>query len=216
MNRVVLAFLGVLLTESLCFGQAATPAPAASPLGHGSFPVKVTKILDSSRLQDGDAIEVETTGSFKLADGMLVPKGSKVLGHVIAAKARSKGDQDSELTLAFDKLNITNSKQLSLKGFVQAVFPPAEEQMGPNMATAGTSQGGSMQGVSPAGIGLTNSKSGSDTQSSSTPQTVMNMKATGVQGIHDLQLEKGVLTSRGKNVKLTSGVRMVVQTEIYQ
>ena len=48
-------------------------------------------------------------------------------GHVTAAKARSKGDSDSHLTVAFDKLNVTNGKQLSVKGTVQAVFPPAEE-----------------------------------------------------------------------------------------
>ena len=89
--------------------------------------MKVTKTLDSSKLKEGDAVEVETAGSFKLPDGTLVPKGSKLTGHVTAAKARSKGDSDSELTVTFDKLNITSGKQLSIKGAVQAVFPPAEE-----------------------------------------------------------------------------------------
>ena len=75
--------------------------------------------------------EFETAGSFKLPDGTLVPKGSHLEGRVISSKARSKGDSDSELTLAFDKLDIANGKQLSIKGTVQAVFPPAEESMGP-------------------------------------------------------------------------------------
>src|SRR5579872_7176961 len=131
MNRVGIA---LTLAASLCFGQAVasaqqSAAPAAT--GHGAFPVKVTKTLDSSKLKDGDTFEVETAGSFKLADGTLVPKGSKISGHVTTAKARSKGDPDSQLTLAFDKLNISGGKQLSLKGDVQAVYPPAEEAMGP-------------------------------------------------------------------------------------
>jgi len=222
MNRFVIGCLGMLLTESLCFGQAAT-APASPPVGHGAFPVKVTKALDSSKLKEGDTIEVETAGSFKLPNGTLVPKGSKMAGHIVSAKARSKGDSESQLTIAFDKLTVGGGEQLPVKGTVQAVYPPAEEPQGPNMATAGTSlggsvsgggAGGSLAGVNPGGIGITSSKSGSDTQSSSTPQSVIDPKATGVLGVHDLQLENGVLTSKGKNVKLGSGVRILANVEI--
>jgi hypothetical protein len=220
-NRLMVGLLGFLLTASLCFGQTAGPATSTG-IGHGAFPVKVTKTLDSSKLKEGDAIEVETAGSFKLPNGTLVPKSSKMAGHVVLAKARSKGDPESQLTIAFDKLTI-GSEQLPVKGSVQAVYPPADDPQGPNMATAGTSQGGSMggggaggslSGVNPGGIGITNSKTGSDTQSASNPQSSVDPKATGVQGMHDLQLENGVLTSKGKNVKLGSGVRLVVYVDI--
>ncbi len=197
-------------------GKDTSSAPAQAPaaVGHGAFPVKVSKTLDSSKLKQDDAIEVETAGSFKLADGTLVPKGSKLEGRVVSAKARSKGDPASELTLAFDKLNIQGGKKLSLKGTVQAVLPPAEEPMGPNMATAGTSQGGSGAGGGSGGVGLTNTKNGSNMESSSVPQAAMDTKAVGVQGMHDLQLDNGVLTSKGKNVKLGGGVRMIVHVDI--
>ena len=49
---------------------------------------------------------------------------------------------------------------------------------------------------------------------SSSSAPVMNPKATGVQGLHDLSLENGVLTSKGKNVKLSGGVRIIVSGEI--
>jgi hypothetical protein len=225
MNRLAIGFIGSLLTASLCFGQAAaTPAPAAAVVGHGAFPVKTTKTLDSSKLKENDIIEVETSGSFKLPDGTLVPKGSKIQGHVVSSKARSKGDSDSELTLAFDKLNILGGKQLALKGGVQAVYPPADEPTGPNMATMGTSQGGSAGGAgspgsapaNPGGVGLTNTKNGSNMQSSSTGQLAVDPKATGVQGLDNLQLDGGVLTSKGKNVKLGGGDRMIVKADIMQ
>ena len=106
---------------------ASSQAAATARLATDRFRSKLVKTLDSSKLKEGDTVEVETAGSFKLADGTLVPKGSKLMGHVTAAKARSKGDPDSQLTLAFDKLNVTNGKQLSVKGAVQAVFPAAEE-----------------------------------------------------------------------------------------
>ncbi len=213
MKRLGIMFLGILLAATFCYGQATSSPEAPAATGHGAFPVKVIKTLDSSKLKEGDPVEVEMANSIKLPDGTVVPKGSKVIGHVTASKARSKGDPDSELTIAFEKLAVINGKELPLKGMVQAVFPPADEPMGPNMATAGTSAGGSGGGGGSAGVGITNTKSGSDMQSSS-GQIVMDTKAVGVRGMHDLQLENGVLSSKGKNVKLGGGVRMIVHADI--
>jgi hypothetical protein len=208
----------VLLFASQCFGQ--TPATPAASTGHGAFPVKVAKTLDSSKLKEGDPVEVETAGSFKLPDGTLVPKGSKLTGHVVAAKSRSKGDSNSELNVAFDKLNITGGKQLSIKGVVQAVFPPAEEQE-PQMAgkasgAAGGGYGGNANTGGSATVGtVTNSTVGSNTDSASKADPAGDPKSVGVQGMHGLSLEDGDLRSDGKNVKLGGGVRMIVRAEIF-
>src|SRR5450755_1733975 len=125
--------LSTMLLAATAYGQGSASQAHAPPaaIGHGAFPVKVSKTLDSSKLKEGDSIEVETAGSFKLPDGTLVPKGSKLTGRVVTAKARSKGDADSVLNLAFDKLSIQGGKQLALKGTVQAIFPPADELEGP-------------------------------------------------------------------------------------
>jgi len=225
MKQFSIAFLGILLVATLCYGQGSSSAPAqAAPaaIGHGAFPVKVIKTLDSSKLKEGDAVEVETAGSFKLPDGTLVPKGSKLAGHVTAAKARSKGDPDSQLTVVFEKLNIANGKQLSVKGVVQAVFPPPDEVMDPSITGAATTAaGGSAGGVGPAGgamasVGVvTDTKSGSNADAESKAQSTPTPQSVGVHGIDNLQLDNGVLTSKGKNVKLGSGVRMIVHVDIF-
>jgi hypothetical protein len=217
MQRFVMVFLGMLFFATLGYGQDSLVAPSqeAVAIAHGAFPARVTKTLDSSKLKEDDSIEVETAGSFKLSDGTLVPKGSKMMGRVVTAKARSKGDPDSELTLAFNKLNIQGGKVLALKGMVQAVYPPAEEPTGPNMATMGTSGGGAMRGASGDATGLTNTRTGMDTQAPSTAQLVVDTKAIGVQGMYDLSLDKGVMTSKGKNVKLGTGVRLLVRVDIF-
>ena len=147
--------MGGVLAASLCYGQGSTPAPAqAAPaaIGHGSFPVKVIKTLDSSKLKEDDAVEVETAGAFKLPDGTLVPKGSKLTGRVTVAKARSKGDPESQLTMTFNKLNIANGKQLSIKGTVQAVFPAPDEQMDPSITGAATTAAGGSAGGAPGRV----------------------------------------------------------------
>ena len=216
MNRIGILFVGILLAATLCFGQDSSSTPAAA-VGHGAFPVKITKTLDSSKLKEGDAVEAETAGSFKLPDGTLVPKGSKMTGHVMAAKARAKGDPDSELTVAFDKLNVINGKPLTLKGTVQAVFPPPDEQ-DPGIPFSTASKGQVGVGGAPGTIGTpgyqpTDIKSGSN-MGVNKAQPSMDPKSVGVQGIDNLQLDNGVLSSKGKNVKLGKGVRMIVRADI--
>jgi hypothetical protein len=210
MNRVNFALVA-MLGASLCFGQNATP----TAIGHGAFPVKVTKTLDSSKLKEGDAVEVETAGSFKLPDGTLVPKGSKLTGHITTAKARSKGDSQSQLTVAFDKLNVANGKQLAVKGVVQAVFPPPDE-VDPGVPGSSTHQGGGLAGgsqVPPEYRPTTDIKIGSNTDSKGSQPTV-DPKSVGVHGLDNLDLEDGVLSSKGKNVKLGGGVRLIVRVDI--
>jgi hypothetical protein len=211
MNRIGIMVLGAVLAASLCYGQDSTSAPAqAAPavIGHGSFPVKITKTLDTSKLKEGDTVEVETAGSFKLPDGTLVPKGSKLTGRVTAAKARSKGDPESLLTLTFNELNIANGKQLTVKGTVQAVFPAT------NDTDPGIASGQAISHAAGLGPPPTDSKMGVDTESSTKPQLDMDTKAVGVQGMHGLELKDGVLSSKGKNVKLGDGVHMIVRVDI--
>ena len=212
MNRFGILLAGGLLAITLCTGQAASAQGTPAAIGHGAFPVKVTKTLDSSKLKEGDSVEVETAGSFKLADGTLVPKGSKLTGQVTASKARSKGDSDSELTLAFVKLNVANGKQLSVKGMVQAVFPPVEEQE-PQMAGKASGAGGGGYGSNANAGTVTDVKPSSNPESANS-QKDMTPSSTGVRGMHDLDLKDGMLTSKGKNVKLGGGVRMIVKVDI--
>jgi hypothetical protein len=219
MNRVGLVAFVTLFASVMCCGQTTSPArgpsqaPTPAAAGHGAFPVRLTKALDSSKLKEGDAVEVETAGSFKLPDGTLVPKGSKLVGHVTASKARSKGDGQSQLTVIFESLFVADGKRLSIKGAVQAVFPPVEEAA-PLMA--GKASGAAGGGYSDATVGtVTDAKSGSNLASSSRPDPAIDPKATGVQRMHDLELgSDGTLFSGGKRVKLDSGVRMIVRVDI--
>jgi hypothetical protein len=225
MTRIGSVVLAVLFAASLCLGQAAAQAsPQATPnaIGHGAFPVKVTKTLDSSKLKEGDAVELETSGGFKLPDGTLVPKGSKLYGHVVTTKARSKGDPESQLAIAFDKLNVANGKQLTVKGIVQAVFPPPDE-VDPGVPGSSAHQGGNGMGLSggaavppPDYKPTTDIKTGIATETTSRVPPASDPKSTGVHGFDNLSLADGVLTSKGKNVKLGNGVQLIVRVDILQ
>jgi len=220
--------LVLLLAASWCLGQdstpaaqAGSPAAAAKVIGHGSFPVIIKKAIDSSKLKEGDPVEVEISGPFKLADGTLVPKGSKVAGHVTEAKSRSKGDAVSELALTFDKVSITGGKQFSVKGIVQSVAPP-EDQPDPGMPVGSGSQkggsGGTGAGLATPGYQPSNIKTGANMDSSAKVDPAVSPKSVGVLGMHDLQLSlDGMLSSsKGKQVKLGQDVRMIVHVDILE
>ncbi len=210
MNRL---FVGLVLTlaAGLSFGQDAPPAPSgvrSTKVKHfGSFPAVVTKTLDSSKLKAGDAVEVKTAGSFKLYDGTMVPKHSKLIGQVTLAKAVSNSDPESQLALVFEKLEIKDGKQLAIKGIVQAVFPPMDE-LDPRYTNGPMAK--------ESGIGLSGDvRSGSNLDAAGHAQQLASPSAEGVQGIKNLELDKmGMLTSKGKSVKLGIDVRLIVKAEI--
>lgn len=213
-----------LMSVSLCFGQNAAPNPPQSTtqnaIGHGAFPVKVAKTLDSSKLKEGDAVEVETAGGFKLPNGTLVPKGSRLAGHVTSAKAKSKGDTESQLAIVFDKLRVANGEELPVKGTIQALFPPAAEA-DPGLPPASAHQGGNGAGLTGGSVPTPEYKPTSDIKtgvegSSNHAEPALNPQSVGVQGFDNLDLKDGILTSKGKNVKLGSGVRMIVRADIYK
>jgi len=222
MNRICATGIGIAIFIALSFRPTSVVAQASpTEIGHGAFPTKVSKTLDSSKLKEGDAVELETSGSFKLPSGMLIPKGSKLLGRVTTAKARAKGDSESQLLVTFDKLNVLNGKSFSVKGVVQAVFPPADEpdpgipfstvaKGGAPMSTGGMSQ------MPTPGYQPTDPKSGSNTDSGGHVDYATDPKAVGAHGMHDLSLEDGVLRSQGKQVKLGNGVRLIVKVEIFE
>ena len=209
------------------------PSQQASAAGEASnqaavIPVQLAKSIDSRKVKQGDPVEAKIAAELRTGDGTVIPRGSKVMGHVTEASARAKGDPSSQLGLVFDQISLKDGKQLPLKASIQAVGPAPSAGAAPTEmgdASGAPSQGASapMGGAtSPSGMGTTRStlpapNSGSEPQSSqpdhrSSPQ--LTQQSTGVVGLHDLQLEKGsIFASNGKQVKLDAGSEMLLRVQ---
>ncbi len=98
-------------------------SPASNNKSHGIMPAELTKSLDSKKLKDGDPVEARITSELRMREGETIPRGSKLTGHVTEAKARSKGDPEAALGIAFDKITTPNGKDMAIKGVLQAVGP---------------------------------------------------------------------------------------------
>ena len=103
--------------------------------------------LDSKKAKNGDAVNAQTSEAVKSSDGRtILPKGTKLIGHVAQATAKSKGDGQSALGIIFDKAILKDGGEVPLSAGIQALASPATfssvPDAGPPQSTAnmGTTQ----------------------------------------------------------------------------
>jgi len=100
--------------------------PAASPETPAieMSPVKgeLVSTLDSKTAKTGDSVVVQTKTSVKTADGTEIPKGSKLVGHVLAAKPSGAGE-NSQVALQFDHIELKGGQNLPVHSQIQSIAP---------------------------------------------------------------------------------------------
>jgi hypothetical protein len=236
MNRFLPAVACVLLASSLCNAQAGSSAtdstPAASSLSQGdqtssdegairgAFPTVLVKPLDSKKLKAGDAVVCQTTAALHARSGMIIPSKSRVIGQVTEAKARSKGDSESSLTIVFDKIQMPNGKDVAFKGVLQALAPSLGGNSGPDTGAAapGTipnGRGADMSTMPPPSNGPALGNTGLHPQDGTGTHPLITSQSMGVLGMPNLEMGKdSVIMSSGKEVKLDSGTQMLIRAEM--
>jgi hypothetical protein len=108
-------------------GTASVPNPAASPETSAveMSPVngELVSKLDTKTAKTGDSVVIQTKASVKTADGTEIPKGSKLVGHVMAVHA-SAGD-NSQMALQFDHVELKGGQSVPVHSQIQSIAPPA-------------------------------------------------------------------------------------------
>jgi len=219
--------------------QAATPGSASSSpntprIAPGSvIPVQLTKTIDAKKVKTGDEIVAKVTQDMKTNTGeVLVPKDTKVVGHVTEAQARSKEQKESMVGIAFDHA-VMKSGDVQLPMSIQAIVGPQNEN--PNAPAANNApypgQAGSPGSApSPGGSERTPGMGGSTTPQppesgmpSATPTATQNSpqitaQTQGVIGMSHVNLSPGasgtqgsVVSSDKNNVKLESGTLLLLK-----
>jgi hypothetical protein len=81
----------------------------------------LVKPVDARKNKPGDAVIAKTTQDVKSDGQVVIPKGSRVIGHVTQANARAKGEGQSRLGMVFDHAVLKNGQEVPLNTTVQAV-----------------------------------------------------------------------------------------------
>ena len=123
---------------------------AGASLASGSaFNASLSSPIDSKKCKPGDPVNAHTTEAAKSEGKTVIPKGSKLLGHVTQASARSKGESESALGIVFDKAILKNGQEIPLNVAIQAI---ASAESSASVAGADADTMGGM-GASAAGSG---------------------------------------------------------------
>jgi hypothetical protein len=254
-GALVFAGSAVCQTQAQAGAQVASSAAAApsasadnsrlnASLADGSpIVAELSSSVDSKKIKQGDAVTARTTADIRADGKTIIPKGTKLIGHVTEAAARAKGGADSSLGIAFDKAILKGGEELPLNVAIVAVAPPPSSPMpGQNMSNGGGAPVASPGAPSNMGRpGGTGSMGGSpatpsvptgppvDTtvaSSSAPPEKGLDAlgrltpDSRGVYGLKDASLrpatnpaEGSVITSNGKNVHLDSDTQLLLVTQ---
>ncbi len=215
--------------------RPADPGRTTTQIAPGSvIPIELTKTVDAKKVKTGEQIEAKVTEDLKAGNGeVILPRDTKVMGHVTGAQARNKDQKGSQIGIAFDHAVMKNGGNITMPMSIQAVIAPAalngnnngsdntpQAQSAPN--TTGTQSGpsgGRNPGMS-SGTPMPTSSLPSDGPSNSSANTHQPITGNtrGVVGISNLTLspaanpaDGSVLSSDKNNVKLEGGTMMLLR-----
>jgi hypothetical protein len=227
--------------------QAGVPQPsAAGPqtprLAAGSvIPIQLTKGIDAKKAKTGDEVEGRVTLDLKAQNGtVIVPKDTKVMGHVTEAQAHTKDQKESQIGITFDHAVMKDGHDISVPASIQAIISPEALNANNNNSTSASSDAASSDSSSSQsassrpgpGGGMSNNRPASPSSTTSTPDNAGSSSSAaanhpnqpitgntqGVVGIADVQLsaatagtQGSVVSSEKKNVKLDSGTLMLLR-----
>jgi len=239
MKRTFLA----LVIAALASAAAAQTAPAAGnpaanttassqtpnrlPAG-ATIVAELSKSVDAKKAKPGDKVEAKTSMDLLSQGKVVIPRGTKIIGHVTEAKAHTKESPDSTLGIVFDRIAMKDGSELSMQAGIQAIarpiqvaLPSESDSMGGDapsggpMPSAGGMGGGRAQ--VPSSYPSGDSSSPSDSAAPARSQVALSPASRGVVGIKGLELKgagsAAVIRSPKDNVHLDTGTQLILKTE---
>jgi hypothetical protein len=189
-----------------CLGTAAT-AFAATRITPGTLiAAQLSKSMDAKKAKTGDKFEAKTVVDLLSNGEAVIPKGSKITGHITEVKARNKDSKDSMIGIAFDSVSMKDGTELAIQATIQAIGRAPE--------TGGSSYSSEGGPIGTSGASMPSGTSGSSSGSSGSS---LGANSQGVVGIRNLSLsasgQASVVSSSSENVHLDSGTQMILRIQ---
>jgi hypothetical protein len=148
-------------THSTSVSKRSAQAATTSQLQSGSsIHASLEKPVDARKNKPGDQVVAKTTEDVKSEGRVVIPRGSKIVGHVTEAKAREKGQAESTVGVVFDHAVLKDGSQVPLSLTVQAIsssVTAAQAEDDSFMSSGDASVAGSVNG---AASGMTRTTAG--------------------------------------------------------
>ena len=109
--------------------SASTSASASAQAGQNSASLSsgttvnaaLSQPVDAKKNKPGDQVTARTTEAVKSDGKVIIPKGSKLVGHVTQCKPRSKDEKESALGIVFDRAVLKHGEEIPLNVTIQAM-----------------------------------------------------------------------------------------------
>jgi len=250
MQRTFLASLAMMALALLAVAQnsapaspvpqsAASPSNSAGQTSAGSqmpagtvIVAELSKSVDAKKVRPGDKIEAKTSMDLLSQGKVVIPRETKIIGHVTEAKAHSKDSPDSMVGIAFDRMSLKDGRELPMQAAIQAIARPLQnpalQESGPMndnggmpssapMPSGGGMGGGGARTSAPSTSYPSGTTAGSDAPAASGGPAPLDPASKGVVGMKGLELKSAgpasVISSGKDNVRLDSGTQMILRTQ---
>jgi hypothetical protein len=151
-----------------------TSTSASARTGHSSASLSegtamnaaLSQPVDAKKNKPGDQIAAKTTQATKSEGRVVIPKGSKLVGHVTECKQRSKEEKESALGIVFDKAILKNGEEIPLNVTIHALAAAqtaAASSIGGDDLSAGGGAVGSARASGAGALGGVRSTAGAAT-----------------------------------------------------
>jgi len=118
--------------KSSSSGSSGGSSASATLTSGASLQAELTKPIDAKKAKPGDEVSAKLTQDVKSDGKVVIHKGTRLVGHVTEAQARTKEQANSTLGIAFDKAVLKGGEEVSFNSVIQAIAPPVQ----PNVSTA--------------------------------------------------------------------------------
>jgi hypothetical protein len=103
---------------------------AAPLIGGGTGVIaELSKSVNAKKAKPGDRVKAEVIQDVIYRGKVVVRMGSKLIGHVTMAKARTKEDGESQLGIIFDKAELKGGGEINLVACIRALAAPSSMSM---------------------------------------------------------------------------------------
>jgi len=231
---VMLLAMGTAFSQTTATDQASSAQIAAGT----QIPVELSKSLDAHKNKAGDPVNAKIAQDLLSNGKVVIPRDTKIVGHVTEATPKGKGEPGSTLGVAFDKMMLKGGREIPFTATIQALAKPQQQVnplanepsnngyggsvgagagSGPGSAAGRGGVGGEQVGVQQPTVPDASGNPGVGNAPSS-GGAALSANTQGVIGLKGLAISKGsegatVITADSGNVHLDGGTQMILRIE---
>jgi hypothetical protein len=240
-TRGVLISLVAAILAAMALAQGPAASRTASPAAQASLGqiapgraivAELAKSVNAKKAKADDKIEAELTMDVLAHGEIVIPRGTKIIGHVTDARARTKQVPESMVEIAFDHIVLKDGREIPLKATIQAVGAPMQtsataisdltqqgQGQGPHDAPGPNETRSIMRTATPGSARPAYSSGAEEPTDNGGPQrnlaTSLGPTSQGVVGMKGIALshtaQGSAISSTSENVHLSSGTQLILR-----